>query len=272
MLTIILLLLQPGSAENTWKDALGDLSEVSPEHRLWFEDAREFQASHGHGKPVSHYLSHWHNRPDSGRHTLVVRWMDPEPPKLKLSELSDYLEAFFQLPVRVEMREVEFPGPRGGKFSAEALQRRLLEDLADDTFAVIGLTERDVFSEDSGPGRLLFGQGHYYNRSAIASFNRLGTSDKKLYAHRAFKLVTHELAHTFSVEHCGYFRCLLNPSYSVASSDRRPLFLCPVCLRKFHAVLRFDPRDRYLAVYSALAPALPKDRNWLLGRLENAVR
>ncbi len=62
---------------------------------------------------------------------------------------------------------------------------------------------------------------------------------------RALKVMAHEIGHMFGMQHCIYYECVMNGSNHLAETDRRPMNLCPVCLRKlFHAV-GFAPRRRY---------------------------
>ena len=264
------LMVSELAAQPLWRKAVGDLSDLPASARVWFTDATSFGAmSDPWGKTVSHYLQHWHNRPKGERKTIVVRWLEEPDSKVSQEELKRYLEAFFQLPVRVEV-SVDFRLPRKiqGKFSADKIRRRLRDSIPDDAFTVIGLLNKDIYSEDNGPRHLLFGEGHYYDRTAVASVARLQTEDRRLFKHRLFKLLAHELVHTFSVEHCGYFQCLMNPSGSMRASDARPIFLCPVCLRKQQVVLKFDPKRRYEQLLEALKPSLAKDARWLRQRLK----
>jgi archaemetzincin len=49
----------------------------------------------------------------------------------------------------------------------------------------------------------------------------------------------------FGMEHCIHYECVMNGSNHLVETDRRPMNLCPVCLRKlFHAV-GFAPGPRY---------------------------
>jgi hypothetical protein len=48
----------------------------------------------------------------------------------------------------------------------------------------------------------------------------------------------------FGIEHCVWFRCLLNGSNHFAESDARPSHLCPVDLRK----LQLSPAGASAAV------------------------
>lgn len=268
LLLLLLLLVSSSIAQPVWREALGDLSEVPAEQRLWFSKAPPFEVNpKPWGKSVAHYLSHWHNRPEEGRRVIVVRWLEAPDPRVPSEQIRRYLEAFFQLPVRLETDpEFVLPAENAYKHSADKIRASLRESLPEDAFCVIGLLRQDIYSEDNGPNHLLFGEGHYYDRTAVASVARLDTEEQALFTHRVFKLLTHELVHTFSVEHCGYFSCLMNPSGSLEGSDRRPLFLCPVCLRKQHAVLQFDPKKRYGSLWKALGSSLKSDRRWLENR------
>ena len=49
----------------------------------------------------------------------------------------------------------------------------------------------------------------------------------------------------FGIRHCVYFNCLMNGSNHLEESDRRPLHLCPVDLRKLQWTLGFDIAGRY---------------------------
>lgn len=64
--------------------------------------------------------------------------------------------------------------------------------------------------------------------------------------------MTHEICHMFGLQHCYYFECALNESSSIAEAEQQPLFLCPVCLRKLHKVLKFDVAKRYHLLHQKL--------------------
>lgn len=49
-------------------------------------------------------------------------------------------------------------------------------------------------------------------------------------------LVTHEAMHTLGLKHCPYFHCNMNAAFSLDSILRRPLHICPICLRKLTRV------------------------------------
>lgn len=57
----------------------------------------------------------------------------------------------------------------------------------------------------------------------------------------------------FGLQHCYYFQCALNESSSIGEAEHQPLFLCPVCLRKLHKVLKFDVAKRYHLIHQKLS-------------------
>ena len=68
----------------------------------------------------------------------------------------------------------------------------------------------------------------------------------------------------FGIGHCVSFACNMNGSNSLEESDRQPMHLCPVCLRKLHLALGFDPAARYEALeaeYHRLG--LPQEEAWV---------
>jgi predicted Zn-dependent protease len=68
----------------------------------------------------------------------------------------------------------------------------------------------------------------------------------------------------------------MNGAYEATEEDRKPMILCPICLRKLQLVLKFDIVDRY----SRMKEYLDNHENqytsetsiWLGNRLENIGR
>ena len=60
----------------------------------------------------------------------------------------------------------------------------------------------------------------------------------------------------FGLQHCYYFECAMNESSSIAEAEQQPLFLCPVCLRKLHKVLKFDVTKRYHLLHDKISDVL----------------
>ena len=79
---------------------------------------------------------------------------------------------------------------------------------------------------------------------------------------------TRETAHMFGLAHCIYFDCVMNGSNHLGESDRRPLHLCPVCLRKLQWSIGFDVVKRYEALRQFYGTVgFSDEENWADRRL-----
>lgn len=65
---------------------------------------------------------------------------------------------------------------------------------------------------------------------------------------RSCKTLTHEIGHIFGLRHCQWLACLMQGSNHLEESDRRPLHLCPICLRKLQCAIGFSIVERYKAL------------------------
>jgi archaemetzincin len=128
------------------------------------------------------------------------------------------------------------------------LRRRLPED----AYALLGITMEDLYPDPSW--NFVFGQASLRHRVGVYSFARYDPrfyvetapdEGQALLLRRSCKVLAHETAHMFGIQHCIYFRCLMNGSNHLAESDARPLHLCPVDLRKLYESVGFDVLDRY---------------------------
>jgi archaemetzincin len=76
--------------------------------------------------------------------------------------------------------------------------------------------------------------------------------------------------------HCTYWRCVVAGSNSQDEADRSPLHACPVCLRKLHAAINYDPaarEDAPAAVFGRLG--IDDEAAWSAARstwIRNGVR
>ena len=78
-----------------------------------------------------------------------------------------------------------------------------------------------------------------------------------------------ELLHTFGIDHCVAWRCLMNAYVPESRSAQDPqLALCPMDLRKLQYAVKFDVRDRFRcleACYGRL-PGLQADLSFVRQR------
>ena len=59
------------------------------------------------------------------------------------------------------------------------------------------------------------------------------------------KVTCHELCDLLGLGNCRWLRCLLQGALSLDEAIRRPLDLCPICLRKLQHLLGFRLLERY---------------------------
>jgi len=199
------------------------------------------------------------------RNTIRIQPLESlDDAKSKLAEtLMSFTEAFFQSNVE-QNSPIEF-----NKIMASSVPRR--DDnsqfdcdglLSDEIIPPPGprdlLVAGILFSKDLYHGKLnfVFGVGSSSKRKGVYSFVRFGSEQEartnpSLYLKRCLRLMAHELGHIFHLQHCIYYRCLMNGSNSLEESDRRPLHLCPLCEDKLEAALKVYNPGFYLKKYHA---------------------
>ena len=85
---------------------------------------------------------------------------------------------------------------------------------------------------------------------------------------RACKVVVHEAGHAFGLPHCIVYRCNMNGSNSMSESDKKPLRLCPRCLKKLQWNRGFDVLARYEALLRFFKKhGLAEEATWTAARL-----
>ncbi|TSK14693.1 Archaemetzincin-2 [Bagarius yarrelli] len=146
-----------------------------------------------------------------------------------------------------------------------------------DAFCIVGITMIDLYPKDSW--NFVFGQASLSEGMGVFSFARY---DDNFYTHnyagklkrtlklkpgdysvfqdyytppinstlllRSCKTLTHEIGHIFGIKHCQWLQCVMQGSNHLEESDRRPLDLCPICLRKLQCAIGFKIADRYKAL------------------------
>lgn len=178
--------------------------------------------------------------------------------KKQITEAADYLQCFFQLPVRhlpaADTLSVPEEAQRIHKHTQKLqvragflLDQILLPALPDSAAAFIGFTTWDLYPSEQW--NFVFGQANLRRRTGVWSLARFQTG--KALRDRTLKTGAHELGHVFSLPHCQDFRCVMAGSNNLRELDSHPMHLCPVCLSKLHYNLKFDPVKRFedLAVF-----------------------
>jgi len=228
-------------------------------------------------------------RPTRRRHTLVVSQVGPMDAEEAghLATLREFLGLYYRLPVRegptlglegVRRRERSILGRRRTQYlTGDLLSKVLAPAMPRDAVCLLGVTMKDLYPEPSW--NYVFGQASLRWRVGIYSLVRFqpefwgkarSEATRRLALRRSLKTLVHETGHMFGVHHCQRFRCVMNGSNSLAESDRRPVHLCPVCLKKFRWNLGFDLRKRYEALHRFYRNhGLADEAAWVARRLKH---
>jgi archaemetzincin len=164
----------------------------------------------------------------------------------------DYLALFFDCPVKVRRQIALASIPARAKRThpswgdPQVLTGYILHDVLeperpDDALAYLALTASDLW-----PGKgwnFVFGEASLRQRIGVWSIYRNGEpeTDFRLCLRRTLRTASHETGHILGLAHCTAYLCLMNGSNHQEEKDRRPMHLCPVCLRKLCWNLRVEP-------------------------------
>ena len=183
------------------------------------------------------------NRPTPQRRTIYLQPLGT----FELGPLKEFTEAFFVMPVVVrpplDLRTARITSRRNPYTGQEQLLtgdilESLRRQLPPDAFCMLGITTIDLYPDPRW--NFVFGQASLHDRVGVYSFARYEGSMR-----RNCKVIAHETSHMFGIQHCIFFRCVLNGSNHLAESDARPMHLCPVDLRKLQWCVGFDVMERY---------------------------
>src|SRR6266567_5542135 len=239
------------------------------------------------GQTFEQFERSYSNRSDARRRTIYLQPLGafPKEQSPSLEKLREYAAAFFQMEVKslapVSLGSGGFTSRTnsvtGGRqvLTADVL-RWLKGKLPANAFCLLAITMEDLYPEPSW--NFVFGQASLTERVGVYSFARYdpaffgearGKDYQKLVLRRSMKVLTNETGHMFGLAHCIYFSCLMNGSNHLQESDRRPLHLCPVCMRKLQFSVGFDVVKRYQALAQFDEQAgLDDEARWLLSRGE----
>lgn len=233
------------------------------------------------GQTFEDFVKDRPNRPDSVRNRLYFQPLEeftPTAPSLEL--LQQFATAFFAMPAsmlpsrtgnRITSRKNPYSGHR--QLLTTDILALLRKHLPADGFCILGITMQDLYPEESW--NFVFGQASLRDRVGVYSFARYDPAFSGEHAapanvmlRRSCKVLAHETSHMFGIEHCIFFRCLMNGSNHLAESDARPLHFCPVDLKKLHYSTGFDMAERYGALerFSRIA-GFEDEADWLRRQL-----
>ena len=121
------------------------------------------------------------------------------------------------------------------------------------TLTVLGITAYNIFNSDL-PDDTIMGYSCGNGASVVSLTecfdNKLKNINLK-YKNAFFEMVKtslHELCHTFGIDQCVEYHCIMN-SQSLKESYKNPIYFCPICLYKLYVGLNLDLEKRFNELY-----------------------
>jgi len=253
--------------------AIGSTSHLSPELRRAFDPAGDFEPMPAPGphdwlaqhpeqpQTFAQFLDANTHVPAGARRILYLLPIGEFPADAPpLPALAKIVHAFFTLEVRVlpvvKLTDVaaktrRHPSTGKRQLLAPDVLAWLTRRLPDDAFGLVAITMEDLYPEPSWS--FVFGMASLRERVGVQSFARQDPAFfgepredgwQQLALRRATWTLVHEISHMFGLPHCTYWSCVIAGSNHQAEADRQPLHPCPVCLRKLHSAIEFDPAAR----------------------------
>lgn len=229
-------------------------------------------------------------RPSAAHGVLYLQPLGAFPRETSpaLEDLRRYAAAFFQLRAVVLPAEPVDGGAFEPRVNAQSGRRqlhtrrihdRLRARLPADAFCVVAVTMDDLYPDPRW--NFVYGEAVPDWRVGVFSFARYDPAFfgearpadfRRTQLRESANVLVHEIGHMFGAAHCIWFDCVMN-----GANNRRELRLasphaCPVCLRKLHHSVGFDPARRYreLAEFSR-AQGWAAEAAWLARRLALAA-
>jgi archaemetzincin len=231
------------------------------------------------GQTFDQFKNSQANRPGQQRNVVYLQPLGDFPAERSpsMDKLREFAAAFFAMEVktlppvaidksRFTTRHNQLTG--NPQILTGDVLSYLQHQLPSNSFCLLAVTMKDLYPDPSW--NFVFGQASLRERVGVYSFARylpavvtaVQAGDPAFYPasagqpsdyqtlllRRSCKVLAHEAGHMFGLAHCTFFNCLMNGSNHLAESDRRPLHLCPVCLRKLQWSVGFDVVKRYQAI------------------------
>ena len=242
------------------------------------------------GQTFEDFLSSNPNKPDTIRDKIYLQPLDKFP-KTGIDmkkQLKEYAEDYFCMKIRVlptlSINKTSLTirtNTSTGKpqiLTSDILSLLKLH-LPADAFCMLAITMDDLYPDPSW--NFAFGQASLRERVGVYSFARYdpafygdnrGDDFEKILLKRSCRVLVHETAHMFGLQHCIYYKCIMNGSNNLRESDSRPLHLCPVCLRKLQYSIGFDIVKHYSNLFGFyLNAAFEDEAQWTARRLERIM-
>lgn len=241
------------------------------------------------GQTFDEYLKAKPLQPDKSRLVIVIQplglFTDTE--KALMNKLKVFTNSFFQMAVELKpemtlsettryKRLRQGQGKTWLQYRTDYLREDVLEpNLPKNAFCYLGITMADLYPDDKW--NYVFGEASLKGRVGVYSLVRYfpafwdesDTAENRIRTlRRSYSTLAHETGHMFGLLHCIYYECLMCGSNNLDESDRRPLRLCPVCLKKLQWNIGFDTIKRYEELEEIYKTnGLASESDWITKRL-----
>lgn len=253
--------------------------------------AADWLANHPErGQTFDDFVRSRPNRPDQRRRKIYLQPLGDLSASggPRIEKLADFASAFFAMEVqllpaadvsRLHITRRRNPGTGQEQMLTGDVLDLLRRELPGDAFALLGITMIDLYPDPSW--NFVFGQASLRDRVGVYSFARYdpkfygeaAANTRQIMLRRSSKVLAHETSHMFGIEHCIWYRCLMNGSNHIEEADARPLHLCPVDLRKLEWSVGFDVLERYRKLLEFNREAGFQDEvQWLEARIRFVER
>ncbi|NVI99941.1 non-proteolytic archaemetzincin-like protein [Myxococcus sp. AM009] len=162
------------------------------------------------------------------------------PPVSLLRDLQDPLAAQMGVTAVVSKTMLTTPAyafnKDRGQYHCNAIMRRLTPMLEPGQFAVLGISDVDLFVPDSP---FVFGEADRESKTAVMSLHRLaqGAASDTL-RRRAQVEVVHQAGHLLGLSYCEDPRCVMFFAQTPQDCDRKQLTLCNLCRNELQKLNR----------------------------------
>jgi archaemetzincin len=209
------------------------------------------------GQTFSEYVEDDPVRKSRRRHTIYLCLVGDFTVRQKeiIEVTRAYMAVFFNTPVKIRKQISVEELPEEAKrinrgtgaqqlLTTHIFDEVLAPDMPADALAYLAFTAQDLWP---GSGwNFVFGEARSSSRTGVWSIYRNGDPDRGRAAFRqclarTMATATHETGHILGMSHCIVYECSMNGSNSLEEGDRKPLHLCPVCLRKLCWNLEVEP-------------------------------
>jgi archaemetzincin len=122
--------------------------------------------------------------------------------------------------------------PVRGQYHSTEILKRLLQDPHAESWRILGVTDVDLYIPIL---TFVFGEAQLGDTGALVSTHRLRPEfygmpqDPGLIQERLLKEALHELGHTFGLQHCPNYLCVMSASHSVERIDLKQADFCMAC-------------------------------------------